>query len=256
MRRRFALGAMAAVLCLAWMAPALAQGGNGQVHGTVFDAQRKGVPGLTIALIAENGSTIVGTNTDESGRYAFRRLAAGYYTVVLRDPGVGIARKDRLRVRPVFRSIIDFNVPADFEGHTIPQLVPEASPEAADDAEAAIFLTGTVLDVDGDPVPDASVTITPFDTGGSLGRARTDHSGYCRIPLTAGTYRMVVSAPGFMTWSLAPVPLDGSGALSLTVVLLRFPMGFEGTIEDLLLPQDPIPPEASDEEEPAQGGGR
>lgn len=250
MKRRLGGASLTAVFLLVCAAPAMAQVGTGQTHGTVFDSRREGVAGLTVALIPEAGPIIMGTTTDEAGIYAFRKLAGGTYSVVLRDPGVGVARKDGVRVRPLFRSIVDFNVPADLGDHTVPAPVPAPSPATADGSDGTIVLTGTVVDVQGNPVPDASVKLTPFEAQGRLGRSRTDQAGRCQIPLTPGTYRIVVSAPGFMTWSLAPVPLEGTGSLSLSLVLVSFPMGFEGTLEDLLLPQDPIPPEGDEGDKP------
>lgn len=249
-------GAAVAAVLFGCALPARGQEASGQAHGTVFDSRREGVPGLSVALIPEAGAIILGTNTDESGRYAFRKLQGATYSVILRNPSIGIARKDGVRVRPVFRSIIDFNVPADFSDTSVPAPVPVASSVSGDGNDGPIALTASVIDLDGNPVPDADVTLTPVEAQGSLGRDRTDQAGRCLVTLTPGIYRIAVTAPGFMTWTLAPVPLNGSGGLRLSLVLVPFPMGFGGTIEDLLIPEDPIPPEGLEEQELGKRDGQ
>jgi hypothetical protein len=45
-----------------------------------------------------------------------------------------------------------------------------------------------------------------------------------------------------MTWTLWPLAIREPGRLRLSLNLVPFPMGFAGTLEDLLIPADPIPP--------------
>ena len=47
---------------------------------------------------------------------------------------------------------------------------------------------------------------------------------------------------GFITWSLGPAAMKEPGSLKVTLLLVPFPMNFEGTLEDKLVPADPIPP--------------
>jgi hypothetical protein len=212
----------------------------GQVNGAVFDKDHKGLPGLTVAAIASGASHLHGTSTDEGGRYAFKGLESGTYSIILAQSGGGVARKDAIRVRPLFRSIVDFSLTARLQPGELP--APEPSASAQVGGAESLTISWILQGRDREPVPDATVTITPVQGAGGLQRCRTDGDGTCALNGVApGVYRMSAKAPGYMTWSLAPVPLRGSGALRVSLLLVPFPMGFEGSVEDLLIPADPIP---------------
>jgi hypothetical protein len=96
------------------------------------------------------------------------------------------------------------------------------------------------------PIPEASVMVLPVDGAGTSRRGRTDGSGKGLLSdIAPGTYRILVRAPGFVTWYLGPVPLMGPGDRKLMLTMAAFPLGFQGTLEDLLIPMEPIPPGAS-----------
>ncbi len=220
--------------------PARAQG-VGQAHGTVFNKDRRGVPGLTVAIMQEAGSVIHGTSTDERGQYSFKGLEGGIYSVIVQYHGAGIARKDGIRVRALFRSIVDFNLPGDFQAAAIPAVAPSSNPTSG--AEG-LTVSWSLVGPERKPTPDASVTLTPSGGGGRLQHDRTDEEGLSMMTgVQPGSYRIAAKAPGFMTWVLEPVPLTGQGELDLTLEVIPFPMGFEGILEDLLIPAEPIPPE-------------
>ncbi|HKY32654.1 MAG TPA: carboxypeptidase-like regulatory domain-containing protein, partial [Candidatus Polarisedimenticolia bacterium] len=89
--------------------------------------------------------------------------------------------------------------------------------------------------------PDVWITATPSGGAGALRRARTDQEGAARLEeVLAGTYRISARAPGYITWSLGPIPIQGTGVILLDMTLVPFPMGFPGSLEDLLVPADPI----------------
>ena len=258
LRAGFAHRYIAAALLAAVLLPAgpsaRAQEGVGQVNGTVLDKDRKGVAGLAMALIPKTGPTISGTTTDESGRYAFKGLAADTYSVLMRLPSGGVARKDGIRVRPLFRSIVDFNVATDVPAGSIPAPLAAAPPSVAapgstapapgdPPGDAGFSLACALAGPDREPVPDAVVTLTPVSGRGRLRRARTGPDGGARIDdVPAGDYRIAARAAGFMSWSLGPIALSGPGGLRLSLSMVPFPMGFPGTLEDLLIPAEPIPP--------------
>jgi len=219
--------------------------GIGQVHGTVFDKDRKGVAGLTVALIPASGSTLYGTTTDSDGRYAFKGLDTDTYTVMVARAAAPGIRKDGIRVRALFRSIVDFNLATDPPAQAIPVPHPATPPADGDPADraAAVSLACALTGPDGEPVPDASITLTPVEGAGSLRRARTDPGGECRLDdVPEGSYRVLASAPGFINWGIGPVTLAEPGNMKLALTLTAYPMGFHGTLEDLLIPADPVPP--------------
>ncbi|HEY3177184.1 MAG TPA: carboxypeptidase-like regulatory domain-containing protein [Candidatus Polarisedimenticolia bacterium] len=212
----------------------------GQVNGTVFDRVQKGVVGMPVTLIPQSGSGIHGTSTDNGGRYAFKGLEAGTYSVIVSMPGGGVLRKDGIRIRPLFRSIVDFTLAADTPESSLPAV--GATP--AEDADSgSLTFSCALVGLDRAPVPDALVTLTPVGGEGRFRRARTGPDGGCAIgDLPVGRYRVSARAPGFLTWSLGPLPVKGAGPVTLSLSLVPFPMGFAGTLEDLLIPADPIPP--------------
>lgn len=237
---RLGASTLGLVLVAFGTAAAVAQEPVCQINGTIFGKDRKGVPGLTVAAIAASGS-IYGTSSDEGGRYAFKGLQTDTYTIVVELPAAGVSRKDGIRARPLFRSIVDFNLVADAPGESPPALQPA---EPKDGAGATGVSFACVLSgADREPAPDVGIIFTPIDGAGQLRRGRTDPDGRCQLAdVPLGTYRISVRAPGFITWSLGPIPLKSAGSLKLSLQLVPFPMGFEGTLEDKLVPSDPIPP--------------
>lgn len=308
------------LLCLAATTPGAAAVpgvGIGQVNGTVFDSARKGVPGLSVAVIPEDGRALYGTSTDADGRYGVRGMPPGLYSVIVAVPGGGV-RKDAIRIRPLFRSIVDFNLapqptavdlpgltagpvttpgqpaapaplspsspagipgpwgdlgqdpgsgksgapapPADgasgppsapgggevFGGQPAetgePPAASAARPEAADGHPEGMAITWVLKGPEQISAPDAWVAAIPAGGEGHLRRDRTRPDGGTRLEGVApGTYSLLVKAAGFMTWRLGPLPLKGDGELAVTMSLIPYPMGFKGTIEDVLIPFDPIP---------------
>ncbi len=235
--RRAARGAAVLMVAAASLATAHAQ--VGQVNGTVIGRSARPVTGAAVALIPAETPAIYGTSTAEDGRYAFSGLPTDVYSVVVIPPRGGRARKDGIRVRALFRSIVDFDFAQPAGAAPLP------SPPAAGDGAAgeASVLTCAIHNATRQPVPDALVQVFPVGREGGARRVRTDAEGGCRIEgIAPGTYRILVVAPGFVTWILEPVPLDGAGDRTLHVTLQPFPMGFDGTLIDLLVPMEPIPP--------------
>lgn len=213
----------------------------GQVNGTVFDQNHKGVVGLPVAVIPQTGGVIHATSTETGGRYAFKGLEAGTYTVVVSVPARGILRKDAIRIRPLFRSIVDFTILPDPPTEALPPVNAAAAADGA--GQGSLTINATLAGQDRSPIPDALLTMTPIDGSGKFGRCRTGPNGACSPgDLVEGTYRISAVAPGFISWGISPLPVKGTGTLRLHLTLVPFPMGFEGTLEDLVIPVDPAAP--------------
>lgn len=272
---RYARALFIAVLLAALSAaPAPAQ--VGQVNGTLTDKNRKPISGASVALIPKQIPTIYGTSSGQDGRYSFSGLPSDTVSVVVLPPGRGgRARKDGIRVRALFRSIVDFDLgetaasdapvpsPAVPKQETAappdPDLAPEGGaagrgeqrdveqpPAEAPPPAPVSSLSCTVQGPDHKPVSEASVMVLPVQGEGTSRRGRTDGAGACRLSdIAPGTYRILVRAPGFVTWYLGPVPLKEPGDIRLQLTMAAFPLGFEGTLEDLLVPMEPVPPGSS-----------
>jgi hypothetical protein len=64
----------------------LAQPGNASLSGQVTDPSGAAVPAITVTVVRPGGAALV-AQTDEQGRYAFRNLPLGTYTVQIRVKG-------------------------------------------------------------------------------------------------------------------------------------------------------------------------
>jgi hypothetical protein len=228
---------IAFALALLLPAPAVAQ--VGQVNGTILSHDRQAVAGASVALIPQNSSIIYGTSTGKDGRYAFKGLAADTYSVVVLPLGGGVARKDDIKVRALFRSIVDFNLAADGNEATLP---PPAGPADGEGAGPFAF-SCELTDPSRDAIPDATVVLLPVEGDGEMRHDRTAVDGRCRNgSVPGGIYRIAAKAPGFISWSIGPVALRGLTELELALSMEAFPMGFRAGVEDLLIPPEPIPP--------------
>jgi len=222
----------------------LAAGGTawaqiGQVNGTVLRADRTPVVGASVALIPKVSHVIWATSTAQDGRYAFKGLAADTYSVVVMIPGGGAVRKDGIRVRALFRSIVDFNLQSDPMDAGLPPLPPVEEAQR----EPTFTFSATLINPEREPSPDALVTLIPIAGDGAIARCQTKADGACELAgVPEGTYRISARAPGFMTWTLYPVVFKGTGDIEFDLALVAFPMGFRGSFEDLLVPTEPVPP--------------
>ena len=88
-RRRCSWPARQRFLVVGWLlcsllgaaAPALAQGGRAEINGTVMDAQKAVLPGVTITVTSEETGLTREAVTDATGRYVIPQLLPGVYTV-------------------------------------------------------------------------------------------------------------------------------------------------------------------------------
>ena len=76
-------------LLLLLFLPALlfAQTPNPSLRGQVLDPSGAAVPGLTVTVVGPAGTKLV-AQTDEQGKYAFRNLAPGTYTLTITPEGI------------------------------------------------------------------------------------------------------------------------------------------------------------------------
>src|SRR5262245_46185619 len=133
-----------------------------QVGGQVLDGRGKGVAGLPVAAIPQSGGWLYGTTTDEGGRYTFKGLQTNTYGIVVVLPTAALLRKDGVRVRPLFRSIVDFRTT-----DALPMAATTIPPVTVSDQAGSLEMACMVMSADRTPVPDALITMTPMDAGGS-----------------------------------------------------------------------------------------
>src|SRR5258705_3528585 len=100
--RRFLLPARPSLFVVGWLltcsilgaaAPALAQGGRAEINGTVMDAQKAVLPGVTVTVTSEDTGLTREAVTDGTGRYVIPQVLPGTYTV----------KADLSRFQPIVR---------------------------------------------------------------------------------------------------------------------------------------------------------
>ena len=223
---------------------------SGQISGNVYTRDKKMLSGATVAVVGSSGDALHGSSTDPKGHYAVGDLEKDDYSVIVVPPSGAVLRKDGVSVRPLFRNLVDFVVDAGGPPAAMPPQIPDAVAEKGGTFALSVHLTST----EGRSVPEARVTVARVQgEGGSL-TARTDAGGDAGFSgLRTAYYRITVRALGHVTWSLGPVLLQGSGAKSLDVRLMPFPLGHKEKIENLVVPIDPATPAAFDAEKPPEG---
>jgi len=115
-----------------------AQSSDVSLRGQVTDPSGASVPAITVTVIGPGGAALV-AQTDEQGRYAFRNLPPGTYTVQIRAKGFA-----------------DFEKPGVVIARGQPQVV---------DAQLVVFLEKQKVTVQGE---SSQVSVSPTSTVGAL----------------------------------------------------------------------------------------
>jgi carboxypeptidase family protein len=219
---------------------------SGQVSGAVYSPSRAPVRGASVALVPETGEEMYGTSTGEDGIYGLKDLKPATYSVLVKDSGGSLLRKDHVHARPLFRNIVDFIT--ETSGAQQPHL--PALPAAPEGGTPPMFdLSGLLTGTDGSSIPEVWVTLSPMGGESPELRARSDAEGrfkLLRIP--TGYYRITARSLGHVTWSLGPLLFGEAGERSLRLTLLPFPLGHPQNPEDLIVPVEPVPPENFEKE--------
>src|SRR6476659_1725745 len=80
-RSFFVVGCLITCFTLGASAPLLAQGGRAEINGTVSDAQKAVLPGVTVTVTNEDTGLMREAVTDGTGRYVIPQLLPGPYTI-------------------------------------------------------------------------------------------------------------------------------------------------------------------------------
>jgi hypothetical protein len=226
---------------------------SGRISGTVYTMDNQPVQGASVVVIDEEGGSVHGSSTNQRGRYALTSLERATYSVLVMDPGGNVLRKDRVRVRPLFRNLVDFVT--EPEGSP-PAHIHALPPPQGGGELPTLDLKGTLVTTDGEPIPEAWVTISAMNEEEYTLRARTDAEGSFRLlRVPPAQYRISARALGHITWSLGPVLLRSGKDISLRLSLLPFPLGHPENLEDMAIPVDPVPPEEFEKEAAPPGAG-
>jgi tetratricopeptide (TPR) repeat protein len=92
---RYSINLMAAILLLTAASQAYAQLGLNRIEGRVTDETNNGVYNAYVELYDNTGSTVARQRTSGQGRFSFRGMGPGRYTIMVKPYGTNLAADER-----------------------------------------------------------------------------------------------------------------------------------------------------------------
>jgi len=211
-------------------APVAPAPSSGQVRGTISYGRHAPAVGAIVMVRPETApSPLRIATTGTSGTFAFDGLPDGAYRAEIRREGYVPIVKSGIRVRAPFRAVVEVLL--------LPGEVPPGEPALASGSAA---LNGIVRVAGGAPLAEARVRLTRRDGADDAHTVLTDAAGSFSLPqLVAGRWRVDVQGAG-----LLPVraDLDLVGDVAIEVQLAAQPANYQPLPQDLIVPEDVIPP--------------
>lgn len=198
--------------------------GLGRIKGTVSgpDGQRVVAARVVGRVSLEDRDVIYLTTTDDTGTYYFETLPAGVYVVEALVAGLEVGRYDTVKIRPPFRTILDFRLKLALEeGSGAATTAPVAPAVGLDDV---VMVQGVVLGENEKPLPDAEIA---FAGGPPPGRrlVLSQEDGRLSLPdLPVATYLLSITAPGTIPIRIPQVAVSSGRPLELQIGLVDFPV--------------------------------
>jgi len=226
------LGALMAVAAPADapVAPALS---SGQMRGTISYGRRAPAVGAVVLVRPESSpSPVRMATTGTAGTFAFDGLPDGSYRAEVRREGFAPVVKSGIRVRTPFRAVVELLL---VRGETPPE-----APQAGGADSGTASLAGTVRVAGGAPVAEVRVRLTRADGAADSRMLLTDAVGAFSLPeLPAGRWRLDVQGAGLLPLR---ANLDLAGDVELEAQLAAQPANYKPLPQDLIVPEDVIPP--------------
>ena len=212
------------------VSPAVA---SGQMRGTISYGRRAPAVGAIVIVRPENApSPVRVATTGTTGTFAFDGLPDGAYRAEVRRDGFVPIVKSGIQVRTPFRAVVEVLL---VRGEMAPEAV-----RAAGAAEGSASLTGTVRVAGAAPVAEIRVRLTRIDGAADARMLLTDAAGAFTMPeLPAGRWRLDVQGAGLLPLR---ADLDLAGDVALDAQLAAQPATYRPLPQDLIVPEDVIPP--------------
>ncbi len=210
--------------------------GRADIQGQLRLARGVPVVGATILVHpVSSRSELHVTATDEKGAFRLDGLESGTYRFEARRDGLEPLVKDSLAVRYPYRAIVE----ATMEKAASERPAATASPPPSAPG-AAFAIAGTVRDPRGSPLAEARIRLVRPDGSADPVWARTGPDGEFDIAgVAAGTWDLEIQGGGFLPLRLR---LDLEQSTRLHAKLVPHPLGYVPAPEDLMPPEEPIPP--------------
>ena len=222
--------AIAVSLSFAALAAVSAAAPSGQVRGTVSYGRNTPAVGAIVMVRPEGAASPVRlATTGTGGTFAFDGLVDGTYEVEVRRDGSVPIVKSGIKVRAPFRAVVEVLL--------LPGEAPRAQPATVD---GSVSIVGSVRIASGAPLAEARVRLMRNDGLDDSKTVQTDSAGAFSLPpLKAGRWRIEVHGAGFLPLR---ANLDLSGDVVLVVQLAAQPANYRPLPQDLIVPEDVIPP--------------
>ncbi len=210
--------------------------GRADIQGQLRLARGVPVVGATILVhAASSRAELYVTATDEKGFFHLDGLESDTYRFEARREGLEPLVKDALAVRYPYRAIVEATMEkaaSDAAAATAPG--PPPAPGAAFD------VAGTVRDPQGSPLADARIRLMRPDGSADPVSVPTRADGGFEISgVAAGAWDLEIEGGGFLPLRLR---LDLERSTRLHARLVPHPLGYTPAPEDLMPPEEPIPP--------------
>lgn len=221
--------ACAILLAVAADAPASPKA---QLHGSAQLDRHRPVVGAAVVLSREDGTGGYWlTTTDTRGGFRFEGLEDGSYRCVVRRDGLVIASRDAIALRAPYRGVVEW---------TLTPGVSPPEPAATDEPAAApVRLEGSLTQQSGGP---ASARVRAVRVGGGADplEARAGPDGRFVVEgVPPGTWRLEILGNGMLPLRTV---LRIAADTTVRAVLVVQPANYTPLPEDLMPPEEPIPP--------------
>ena len=211
-------------------APAAPAASLGQVRGTISYGRHDPAVGAIVIVRPEGPpSTVRIATAGTNGSFAFDGIPDGVYRAEVRRDGYVPIIKSGVKVRAPFRAVVEVLL-----------LPGEPPPEDPAAVSGSASLRGVVRVGGGAPLAEARVRLTRPDGADESHTLLTDKAGAFSVPqLAAGRWRLDVQGAG-----LLPVraDLELGGDVAIDVQLAAQPANYQPLPQDLIVPEDVIPP--------------
>jgi hypothetical protein len=172
---------------------------------------------------------VYAATTGETGNFAFDGVADGTYRAEARREGYTTVVKSGIVVKAPFRAVVELVLVRG-----------DGPPDPAKSLEGDAALTGNVRVTGGAPLAEARVRITRLDALDDPRTALTDATGgFAFDGLKAGRWRLELVGAGLLPLR---ADLDLAGPVVLAAALSRQPANYQPLPQDLIVPEDVIPP--------------
>jgi len=168
----------------------------GALSGTVTDGANP-VPGATVLFTSTDGQTVSAV-TNTNGQYTLPSVPQGTYTgIASKTPGFSPSAPQTVTVTGNSSQTVNF--------------ILKPGPGTA---------TGRVIDINGNPIPGATIFFSAGSPPAVVSTATTGKDGTYTTVLSAGSYTVTATAPGFGTSAAINIVVTGGATVTVPDIQL------------------------------------